>query len=285
MSHLFASPSTGFSRIFTTSVFSEKRFSTQSIDSLRLPGLTWTVIFMLLFCPFYACVDKWGCNHTHQTSENPVWEYNTPHKCMITSPERDISRNIHGEIDEECSIDTLRDDIWEVGREPERFSLKSITESAEDDDIEDIRDGKSRDTGKREAKSLAKNGVKCGLFIDKYHTWGERSAYPRKKGETNDGEERYSIDTSCCFITPYLGNHIVDAVDKRYEKYSHWDLKLGNIYRSKMERNISDRWCLDSERLSHEYTEDVERCECDELCLRRRCFVWFFEEEEHSVIV
>ena len=40
----FASPSTGFSRIFTTMVFSPNKFSTHSIDGFLLQGLTWTVI-------------------------------------------------------------------------------------------------------------------------------------------------------------------------------------------------------------------------------------------------
>gem|GEM_PF-3192571 len=42
----FASPSTGFSRILTTHILSQKRFSTHWIYLLRLLGLTWTFIFI-----------------------------------------------------------------------------------------------------------------------------------------------------------------------------------------------------------------------------------------------
>ncbi len=46
----FASPSIGFSRSFTTSVFSQNNVSRHSIEVLLLPGFTETVIFMRGYC-------------------------------------------------------------------------------------------------------------------------------------------------------------------------------------------------------------------------------------------
>jgi hypothetical protein len=160
MSPLFASPSIGFWRIFTTSVFSEKRFSTHSIDSFRLPGLTWTVTFMLLLCPFYTCIHKWCCKDTHTASEDPIREDNTPHKGMIACPKRDIARDVHSQIHKEGAIDTLWDKIGEIGWEPEWFSFKFITKMTEDDDIEYIWYCKGGDTCKRKTNCLTKNRIK-----------------------------------------------------------------------------------------------------------------------------
>jgi hypothetical protein len=201
---------------------------------------------------------------------------------MITSPEWDITRNIHREIDEESSIDALRDNVWEIRREPERFSLKSVSQSAEDDDIKDIRHSKSSNTRERESECLAENYIKSRFLVSEDHTRGEHRREPREKRETYNSEERYTINASSSFVSPDLSHNIVDTVDKWYEKYRHRDLELGYIYRSEMKRNISNRGSLHAECFGHENTEYIERYQNNELGFLRIRFVWFSEKWEHG---